>query len=282
MLSGSRCEEPEARKQSLPFLNWKGCRVATLLAMTLVLIACTGKRQDKLLESAKESLLKSNYAESAELFKKVIALNPESDQALEAMYRLGDTEETHLKDYEAALFNYKEFIRHSKDPKSVYEIQKKVAEIYFNQLSDSEKSIVAYKKLIELDPLSPEADQFQFKIAQTFFRTNQFEQARIEYQSMIDRYPKTNLIARARFEIGNSYYMEGKYDTGADALKHAIRLHPQGEFAVEAEFLLAQCYEQSGKLKEALQTYENLESRYPSKSVLNFRKEEIKKLIKKK
>ncbi len=266
--------------------NLKRIAAGFALAMTGLLflfsVSCTQKRQEKLLDAGEEALSANKYQESAELFRKVIAINPDSSLATKAMYKLGHTQETYLKDYEEALFSYQEFIRHSQDPVSVYEVQKRIAGIYFDNLSDPEKSITAYKKLLELNPQSLEADLFQLKIAQSFFRTNNFEQARIEYQTIVDKFPKSSNVARARFEIGNSYYMEGKYEMGIEALKQVMRNHAQSEFSVEAEFLLAQCYEQAGKLKEALQTYDNLEGRYQSKDILAFRKEELKKRMKKK
>lgn len=248
----------------------------------LFFVSCTQQRQEKLMDAGEDALTSSKYQESAELFRKVIAINPDSLLATKAMYKLGYTQENYLKDYEAALFSYEEFIRHSQDALSVYEVQKRIAGIYFDNLSEMEKAITAFKKLLELNPQSLEADQFQLKIAQAFFRASNFDQARIEYQTVLEKYPKSPIVARARFEIGNAYYMEGKYDMGAEALKQVIRNHAQSEFAVEAEFLLAQCYEQAGKLKEALQTYDNLEGRYQSKEVLAFRKEELKKRMKKK
>jgi TolA-binding protein len=221
------------------------------------------------------------YSEAAELLRKVISLNPENKLAVKAMYKLGFLLETYGKDAVGALFNYQEAIRLSQDPVSVYEIQKRVANIYFDQAKDAEKAIAAYRKLISFNPTSLEMDFFQFRIAESFFRQNNFEQARTEYQQVIEKYPKSQFISKSRFEIGNTYYMEGKYDIAIEAFKQVSRYHPYTEQAVEAEFLLAQCLEQSNKLEESLQVYENIKTKYSNRQIIQFRMDQLKKRIKK-
>lgn len=247
----------------------------------LLSIACTESRQQSLLKNAEDKAGQGRYAEAAELYRKAIAINPESKTAIKALYKLGFTLETYLKEYEGAVFNFLEFIRLSKDVVSVYEVQKRVANIYFDQNKENDKVIAAYKRLIDLNPNSLEIDLFQFRIAQSYFRSNNFEQARMEYGKLLENYPKSQFASRTRFEIGNTYYMEGKYDIAQEALKQVLRHHPQSEFALEAEFLIAQCLEQTNHLAPALETYEKLKPRYSSPEIIQFRIVELKKRIRK-
>lgn len=241
--------------------------------------SCTEQRQLKFLEQADEKISQGQYSDGAELLRKAISANPDSKSAVKALYKLGFTLESYLKDFEGALFNYQEFIRLSQDRVSIYEVQKRIANIYFEQHRDSDKSIAAYKKLISFNPESLEIDLFQFRIGQAYFRQNNFEQARFEYQQLLERFPKSQFTARARFEVGNAYYMEGKYDIALEALKQVLRHHSQSEYATEAQFLMAQCLEHQDKLQNALQTYENIRGRYSSPEVLDLRVAELKKRI---
>ena len=93
--------------------------------------------------------------------------------AVKSLYKLGFTQETYLRDYDSAIFNYQEFIRLSQDRVSIYEVQKRIAGIYFEQYRDPDKAIAAYKKLLTLSPDSLEADLFQFRIAQSILSTEQ-------------------------------------------------------------------------------------------------------------
>ncbi len=252
----------------------------SLLIFLFLLVGCTERRQMRLMEQAEDNLSQGHAAEASELLKKAISLNPESKTAVRAIYKLAFTLESYLKDYEGALFNYQEFIRLSQDKVSVYEVQKRIASLYFEQLHDADKTIAAYKKLLVFSPDSLEADVFQFRIAQSYFQQNNFEQARQEYQVILDKYPKSQLTARARYEIGNSYYMDGKYDIAIEALKQVLRHNPQSEWATEAQFLMAECLDRQDKLQAALQTYENIQGRYSSPEILNMRIDDVRKRLK--
>lgn len=256
-------------------------KVALILAV-LFLLGCSERRQLKLLQQADERIGQGRYGDAVELLRKVISINPENKSGAKALYKLGFTLESFLKDFEGALFNYQEFIRLSQDRVSVYEVQKRIANIYFEQNREPDKAIAAYKKLITFNPESLENDLFQFRIAEAYFRQNNFEQSRFEYQQLLERFPRSQFTARARYEVGNTYYMEGKYDIAIEALKQVLRHHSMSEYAVEANFLMAQCFEQQEKLQNALQMYETVKGRYPAAEVLELRIQEVKKRITKK
>jgi TolA-binding protein len=254
--------------------GWAGLLVALAL---LFASGCTERRQTSLVEAADEKLAQHQYLEGAELLRKAIAMEPASKQAVKARYKLGFTLESYLRDYEGAISNYEEFTKHSADRVSVYEVQKRIASLYFEQMSDSHKAVTAYKTLIALNPGSLEADLFQFRVAQSYFRQNKFDLARHEYQILLEKYPKSQFNARARYEIGNCYYMEGKYDIAIEALKQVLRHHSQSDFSTEAQFLMAESFEQQDKLQNALQVFENIRGRYSSPNVLELRIAALKK-----
>ncbi len=242
---------------------------------------CAERRQARLLEEADGKIGKSSYTEAAEILKKAVSLHPESRTAVKALYKLGFVLETYMKDFEGALFNYNEFIRLGRDPVAAYEVQKRIASLYFEQTNDPDKAAEAYRKLLAMSPESLEGDLFQFRIGQAYFRMNEFEKARDEYQRLLDQYPKSHVVARTRYEIGNSYYMEGKYEIALEALRQVVRYHPQSEYALEAQFLTAQCLEHLDRVPAALQTYEGIRDRYTPREVVELRIGEINKRAKK-
>ena len=251
------------------------------LLLCLGLTGCTERRQSNLIQAAEERIAQGKYAEATELLRKVIAMAPETRTAVKALYKQGFLQETYLHAYTDALASYNAFTRLSKDTVSVYEVQKRVANIYFDHQSDTDKTIAAYRKLLELNPDSLEADFFQFRLAQAYFQKNEFQLARDEYQSLLDKFPKSSYIARVRFEIGNTYFMEGKNEVAIEALKQVVRNHPQSEYATEAEFQMAECYERMDKPALAIQTFEGIKGRYPASQALDMRIENIRKKLSK-
>ena len=189
-----------------------------------------------MLHEADAKIGQGDYAEGAEMLRKVIAQAPESKTAVKALYKLGFTLESYSRDFDGALFNYSEFIRLSKDPVSIYEVQKRIANLYYEEYQDSTKAIAAYRKLISFNPDSLEMDLFQFRIAQSYFHQNNLDQARQEFQQLLERFPKSQFAAQARFEIGNSYYMEGRYDVAVEALNRWCGIIPRAKYLSRRSF----------------------------------------------
>ncbi len=246
-----------------------------------MICGCAERRQARLLEEADGKISSNAYSEAAEILKKAVSLHPESRTAVKALYKLGFIQETYLRDFEGALLNYNEFIRLGADPVATYEVQKKVAGLYFEQTNDPDKAAEAYRKLLGMTADTLEGDLFQFRIGQAFFRLNEFEKAREEYQLLLDRYPKSQFVARTRFEIGNTYYMEGKYEIALEALKQVLRHNPSSDYQIESQFLMAQCLEHLDRFPAALQTYESIRDRYSPVQVVEMRIAEVNKRIKK-
>ncbi|MBI1861577.1 MAG: tetratricopeptide repeat protein [Deltaproteobacteria bacterium] len=258
--------------------NW----LAALLALTIILVGCTARKQTKFFDLAEEKIQGGSYFEAADAFRRGIALNPESRLALKALFRLGFVQEVYLRDYESALGSYQEYLRLRREPIGQYEVQKRVANIYFDYVQDPERSVTAYRKLLDLQADSLEKDQFIYRIGRSYFLQNNFELARSQYQALIDSVPKSQLVPKARFEIGNTYFMEAKYRLAIDAFKQVVRYHPQHPQAIEAQFWIAQSLEQLGEGLAARTQYEQLRLKYPIPELIEKRLQDIDKRGKKK
>lgn len=182
---------------------------------------------------------------------------------------MGFTQETYFNDPRAALLNYEEYIRLTKDPIAKYEVKKRAANLYYENRFDNDKTAQYYKELLEENPQSLEADFFQFRIGQAYFGNNQFEEAREAYQLLLEKYPQSQYCGKARFQIGNSYYMQARYKIAIDAFKQVLRLHAQSEYALESQFLMAECLENSGSPEEALSIFNGLRGRYSPEKILD-------------
>ncbi len=268
------CEERAKRvtRQSHSF------RPITLLIF-LLLTACTERRQAKQLQTSDKLLNNGDISGAVESLAKVIALKPDSIHSTKAYYKMGSIAETYLQDIERAIFNYQEYIRHAsatKDNLAIYEVRKKIAALRFDEMAPNDKAIAAYSQLLELYPEGVERDFFQWRLAESYFRQNHFEEARSEYQRLGEHFPNSNYLPKARYQIGNSYYLEGKYEIALSALKQMLKLHPESEYSVEAQFQIGQCLEQLEQWDKALNVYEQLKGRYLAADVLEFKIKSLK------
>lgn len=252
-------------------------RVVSLILILLMVASCTGRRQQRFFNIAEEKIQVASYFEATDALRRGISLNPESAMSVKALYRLAFVQEVYLHDYESALQSYQEYFRLGEDVVGLYEVQKRIANIYFESLQDPGKAIAAYQKLLELQPSSLESDYFVYRIGRASFMLNDFEKARSDYQKFTDLFPKSALLPKARFEIGNTYFVEGKFALAIEAFKQVIRYHPQHPRAVEAQFWMAQAFEQLGDFKEARSNYEQLRLKYPTPQVVEKRLKDLEK-----
>jgi len=245
--------------------------VRLFVFILLLLTSCTSYRQERLIEKSDQQVSQGKYREGAEFLRKAIQLQADSKQGAKAAYKLGFVQETYLSDPNSALFSYEEFIRLSKDPTSQYEVQKRIADLYFEHVENLEKAITAYRRLMSLSPNSLESDSFQYRIANAYYRQNEFAQARIEYESLIEKFPKSQFVIRSRYDVANTYFLERHYDVGLEAFKQIARAYPQSPQAVEAEFMMGLCLEQKQELEAALRVYESVRVRYPAPTIVEMR-----------
>ena len=253
-----------------------------LLTLLCLFSGCTARKQKRFFEMAEDKIQSGSYFEAVDAFRRGISINPESRAALKALFRLGFAQEVYLRDYEASVYSYQEYLRLAQDPVGKYEVQKRVANVYFEHTQEPEKAMEAYRRLLELKIDSLERDQFYFRIARSHFLQNNFEEARSEYQNLLTQFPRSQLIPKTRFEIGNTYFMEGKYRLAIEAFKQVLRNHPQHPHAIEAQFWIAQSFEQLGELDQARENYKQLRIKYPTPEVVEKRLADLEKRIKKK
>jgi len=83
-----------------------------------------------------------------------------------------------------------------------------------------------FKKLIADYPSSPQADNSQFWIGETYYREKWYEKAILEYQKVIENYPSGNKIPAALLKQGLSFLNIGETNNARLVLKELVAKHP--------------------------------------------------------
>jgi tol-pal system protein YbgF len=97
-----------------------------------------------------------------------------------------------------------------------------------------------FEELVQRYPNSPNADNAQFWVGETFFREKAYEKAILEYQKVIEKYPKGNKLPAALLKQGHAFLALGDKVNSRLIFEELIRKHPQSSEAKAA----------SDKLKE--------------------------------
>jgi TolA-binding protein len=159
------------------------------------------------------------------------------------------------------------------------EAQLKIADIYKYRLEDFVLAIAAYQKV--LDKGAEHADQIQYEVADSYFRLNNFEQARIEFGSLLENYPDSPLAPEVQFRIAVTYALEGHLPEAAGAYQVVAERWPESSYAPEALFGLAAVLEEQEELTKALTILEGLDN-YANPEVLRQKIENVRTRIAKK
>lgn len=217
------------------------------------------------------------YVEAAELFRQLREDYPRRDIAPKALYQEGEVHYLFLKQFPEALVAYLILLRDHPDSDLAEQAQRKVAEIYKYSLRDYPRAIVAYQKL--LDFVVTDGDRIQYEVADSYFRLENFEQARIEFESLLKNYPESPLQAEALYRIGVALSLEGEQDQAEKVFQQITAEWPDSPFVYEARFGLAGIYEERSELQRALDLLLDLQENYPKPEVLQQKIDQVRDRI---
>jgi TolA-binding protein len=220
------------------------------------------------------------YGEAVEIFRGIHQGHGKFRLAPQALFRSAEVLNHYLERYHEAILAYLMVEKDYPDTDQARKAQEQVAEIYKNSLRDYGRAIVAYQKL--LDSGAPDGDRIQYEVADSYFRLNNFEQARIEFESLLKNYPDSPLVAEVQYRIAVAYSLEGSSEEAEEAFRVTIEKWPGSPYTAEARFGLATVLEERDELKASLQILEELKGTYPNAEALAKKTDQVKERISKK
>ncbi len=239
--------------------------------------------QEELLEArfvkAQQLLQAEHFADAAEQFHRLYTQYPEFTRSPDALFQRADILNRYLGDYQEALMCYLLLERDYPEDSRLTEAYRQVAGIYKYRLEDFSRAIEAYQKVQEREADS--ADWVQYEIADSYFRLNNFEQARIEFASHLKNFPDSALAPEVQFRVAVTYALEGQLPEAAGAYRLIAERWPDSAYVPEAQFGLAAVLEEQEELQKALQVLEQLEG-YENPDVLQQKIEKVRARIAKK
>jgi TolA-binding protein len=210
-----------------------------------------------------------DYAAAVELLSELQADHPNSARAGEALLQAAEMQHLSLARYQEALVGYLTVERDYPGTPQAARARRQAAELYKFRLDDQLQAIAAFQRLIEAG--GEEADRFQYEVADSYFRLNNFEQARIEFETLLRDYPTSALLAEVQFRLAMVNVLEGDLERAMAAYREVPARWPQSPYAIEAQFGLAGVLEERERLREALDVLEGLRGRYPNPEALDQR-----------
>lgn len=229
-----------------------------------------------------------NYAASVAEFEKVIAKDPRGKLGMQAMYRAANTQALFLSEYAEAVKKFRLYSQGPVDPPSAWEAKVQIGEILFTKTEQYDQTIAHYQQLLKDQPKSPEAPEFLFRIAKSWFYLLRFTDALNTYRELIQSFPSSVWAEKAAFETGVTYFTRGEqqgdkegdpYEEALEAYQSFVKKYPKSSLAPEARFGIASCFEEKGQLEQAYSAYSSLRGAYPSPRVIEIKLARLKERV---
>ena len=97
--------------------------------------------------------------------------------------------------------------------------------------SDFETAREEFLQFLKLYPKSPQADNAQFWLGETYYREKWYEKAILEYQKAIEKYPKGNKVPASLLKQGFAFYSLGDKANTRLILTELIKKYPKSNEA---------------------------------------------------
>jgi len=225
-------------------------------------------------------LLRGEYSRAYSKFRQLYEVHPRFKLAPTALLLSGEILQFNLNQDREALLAYllveRDYPGHELERKA----QRRAADLYKYRLGEYDRALTTYQKI--LDGGSDDGEDLQYEIADTYFRQNNFEQARIEFESLLKNYSQSERIAEVLFRIASASVLEGALEEAAFVYQRVAEEYPDGPFYLEALYGLVVVKEERGELQAALTLLQKLQGRYPEPEVLQNRIKKVQQRIHKK
>lgn len=201
-----------------------------------------------------------------EIYRRVLSEHPQQIEAAEALYRMARLWQFDLQDPQQALLKYLQLERDYADSDKILQSREAAARIVKFDLRDDMQAIGYYQRLINSG--QGEQDLYLYEIADSYFRLDNYPQARIELENLLTAYPDSLLTADALHRKATILVLENRLDEAQEDWQRLADEFPDSSYAGRARFNLASLLEEKGELDLALEEYLKLEN-YPRPLLLD-------------
>ncbi len=176
------------------------------------------------------------------------------DRLTDAYMRLGDSYFA-LGNYYKALKPYGEVIKENGLLVDYAQFQ---TALCYGYMGDHDKKIKALKDFLRYNLKSPLRDDALYQLGNTYFNTNDTQNALQAYNNLLENYPGSSYVPKALLKKGLIYFNSGDNSKSLTQYKKVIRDFPDSEEAREAVANARQIYVDEGRINEYEKLIKNI------------------------
>jgi len=231
--------------------------ISVLVGLAFLLPVAIGLMQGRVIEielakprTAKEALQQAytkhfqekDYQGAIQKYRWIVERFPDSDEAIEAQYRIGNIYQWNLFDLGKAVQEYQKVVDRDRNANYVAESLVRIGECY-RALGKVREALSYYQKVIEDYPDTLSAGWALYHMGEHYQETGELEEAISTYNGVIKKFKDERLVGSVRCKLGEAYICRREFDKAASELKNLLS-SPQISEDVEryARYNLGICY----------------------------------------
>lgn len=215
---------------------------------------------------AREEWRAERYHGAISLLETLRSDYPESRLADDALWEIAIIYYINLHDIDRALQSFDDIVAQYPGSPLATEARLKLAEIYEMELNELPKAIEQWEATLASGHLGVDREaQIRFRIADAYFRVNQFEQSLEALQVLLKEPGDEYLRQQMRVRIGTIHQIRKEYEKSIDMFQAVLEGNACKDCRIRARLALIESYEFLDRLPEAIELARTIDaSEYPA------------------
>jgi tetratricopeptide (TPR) repeat protein len=237
-------------------------KIAVVTTVLLSIAGCRLSFTNIEYRKGQKAAEKQNYASAVEHFKKVMLRAPESSEAIASAREAARISLFETKKFSDAVMFYEHLVRFSSQERERREAQQKIADIYFEKLTDYARAIEEFNKLLLIRAAGPEEAEYRYKLAKAHFYLNRFDEA----QNEIDRAIKIADAPEKKYDLqmflASIFFNTKRIEQAIEIYNGLTKDYPDRAKSENIAMNIVVCYEELEAFDKAIDKLEKMRPTY--------------------
>jgi tetratricopeptide (TPR) repeat protein len=229
------------------------------VVLLLALLAACGSLEGRL-EAANALRHAGKPKEALASYRTVLAelgdgplSGPDAKVRAKALKYAAEISYLELGDYAGAIAYYRRIVSLEPATPEAFEARGAIGDIYRERFNDPLAAIAQYADVAARD--APVAPAFQLKVVRAWMELKSYEQARTEARALRERWPNAPEADEAQLLTAQAWAFDGKAEEALGAYRALVERRPSQELVARALEGQAGLYAQSSRFDRALELY---------------------------
>ncbi len=246
-----------------------------LITISLLLAGCgfSSSLYNDILE-AQELIGELKFKKAARIYEGVLLKKPSKTIKIKINFQLGEIYSIYLSDFEKSVYHFNKIVDGSNEPKWQVNSLEKLGNIYLNDLHDYKKAKQSYLKLKNFLPVLDKNTFYNYSYALSLLKNKEFLKS-IEIFNQVIKEKKSNYSKLSYYQKGMAYFYLKDHKGALASWFEYLKREKRNDLITQTKFMIANAYESSDKLKEAYNIYYSILGEYPNGEVIQARLESL-------